>query len=421
MATGSPRKAARRSSRNASTDDKAPGDVRILADAASREMRLGSERDGAEPLSPPVKRKALFDEVIDEELPRSKRSRNKTSKAEAEYIDSDSDDEEENDDELLLVPTPKKKQKHGMRADPISDDDELPATISRPKKTSAKESKTKTKVKSQTKATPKAKPKGKEPDPIPDEINLLVPTISSSQIALKQISLDWSASFEEALRPLSMQSAATASRSKAILLDKKTWPSLRDGVVSKFKKSKPVNEAVEFCLLPENYMPSLLARQKKSSATSNTGPRRGRPSNAKKILDLEHASGDDDDDVGEEKDTMVLEQDKYTLLERKLKGQCAPCAAKDPDIWCKIDCDGNHANVTFQQRNGWAHSLAAAEHGVTLENPPNMEHNCFFCNFPPPCTTHPPASATQAFNIYLDVDSGSSAAIKSSGTLFPNF
>src|ERR1700761_1341222 len=104
------------------------------------------------------------------------------------------------------------------------------------------------------------------------------------------------------------------------------------------------------------YMESLLAHRKKGTGHTMKSKGRGRP--AKGVLDLEHASGDEiDDDAGEDIQLMKREQERYGQLERKCKGQCEKCKGNDPDIWCKINKNGEHTGISFSMRNAWAHSL----------------------------------------------------------------
>jgi hypothetical protein len=78
---------------------------------------------------------------------------------------------------------------------------------------------------------------------------------------------------------------------------------------------------------------------------------------AKNVLDLDHLSKPDEDDVGGEVSVMEKEEEKPGELERKHQGKCQKCAADQPEVWCKIDKSGAHAPITYIMSNSWAHSL----------------------------------------------------------------
>jgi hypothetical protein len=50
---------------------------------------------------------------------------------------------------------------------------------------------------------------------------------------------------------------------------------------------------------------------------------------------------------------MEKEKKQLELLEKALSG-CVRCG---PEKFCKIDKSGNHVNLTFNQRRGWANAL----------------------------------------------------------------
>ncbi|KAF8185347.1 hypothetical protein K438DRAFT_1765993 [Mycena galopus ATCC 62051] len=114
-----------------------------------------------------------------------------------------------------------------------------------------------------------------------------------------------------------------------------------------------------------SYMASLRAKLKLNSVGV---PQKGKKARKMPILDLEHASsGDDDFDDGVgimEKESKFLEQ-----LQNH-HGRCQLCG---PSKACKIDRAANHHNLTNNQLRGWARSLAAGTHNVTLSQPPRDE------------------------------------------------
>jgi hypothetical protein len=95
-----------------------------------------------------------------------------------------------------------------------------------------------------------------------------------------------------------------------------------------------------------------LRKNPKLAKTLKNGKR-----SAKNVLDLDHLSKPDEDDVGGEVSVMEKEQEKPGELEHKHQGKCQKCAADQPEVWCKIDKSGAHAPITYIMSNSWAHSL----------------------------------------------------------------
>lgn len=112
-----------------------------------------------------------------------------------------------------------------------------------------------------------------------------------------------------------------------------------------------------------------------------------KPTKGKKIalLDLDNSDADadgGDDEAMAEKENKALEQ-----LEKAL-GDCQKCG---PSKLCKINKNGQHVNLTFNQRRGWSVALvcslyfisrynqidiltqAIGTHGITLRTPPKGE------------------------------------------------
>ncbi|KAF8209488.1 hypothetical protein K438DRAFT_1753827 [Mycena galopus ATCC 62051] len=142
--------------------------------------------------------------------------------------------------------------------------------------------------------------------------------------------------------------------SKTILFgNEDSWASLLNGVASKFKGKKL--HQIEICIASD-YLEALVKHRSKKSSTQK---RPGWPS-ARNIIDLDHASGDeqDDDTMGEGAYTMEDKNTEYDRLERKYRGKCELCNKANADAWCKIDKDGKHT----QQK-----------HGVTYDVPPNTD------------------------------------------------
>jgi hypothetical protein len=90
---------------------------------------------------------------------------------------------------------------------------------------------------------------------------------------------------------------------------------------------------------------SLRAHKTQKTSSKSTGKGKG------KILLMNLDDEDDDEEAAEE--MQEHEGQCLTQLENSLS-QCARCGKEKK---CKIDKDGNHANLTFQQLRAWALSL----------------------------------------------------------------
>jgi hypothetical protein len=84
-------------------------------------------------------------------------------------------------------------------------------------------------------------------------------------------------------------------------------------------------------------------------------------SKGKKIALLDLDNSDDEDDIGE--DEAMAEKEKKALeqLEKAL-GDCQKCG---PSKLCKIDKNGQHINLTFNQRRGWSVALVNEFYFIT--------------------------------------------------------
>ena len=69
------------------------------------------------------------------------------------------------------------------------------------------------------------------------------------------------------------------------------------------------------------------------------------------VLDLDHK--EDEDDEGDDDGTMEKEKKFLKQLQRALGG-CQLCG---PSKSCKINRNGEHVNLTFNQLRGWAIAL----------------------------------------------------------------
>ncbi|KAF7352255.1 hypothetical protein MVEN_01189200 [Mycena venus] len=271
------------------------------------------------------------------------------------------------EDDVPEQPSPPKKKSKSKNkaveedefaAPPASQESEFPSTLS-PKP-----------------ATRKSKKKKSVEEPVlPEYIILLVPTVHG---ASQCISVPYQSDFDDAslaifdavpcsdipVKP-TLSYRLTPKSGKILLNDNESWSSLRAAAVARLnQKKKNPNDYFEVCLAPDNYLASVQYRNNPKSAKK--GGKR-----AKDVIDLDHNSESDEDDVGEEISVMEKEQEKLGELERKHQGKCQKCAADQPEVWCKIDKSGAHTPITYVMRNSWAHSLALEEHGITLDNPPN--------------------------------------------------
>ncbi|KAJ7654902.1 hypothetical protein B0H14DRAFT_2659408 [Mycena olivaceomarginata] len=183
---------------------------------------------------------------------------------------------------------------------------------------------------------------------LPESIILLVPTIHGVS---QHVSIPYDSNFDDAAGAIYHLNSKSG---KNLLTADDSWFSLHDAVVTRLNdKKKTTTDAIDICLSPDNYLVSLQLRKKpKLVKTLKNGKR-----SAKNVLDLDHLSEPDEDDVGGEVSMMEKEQEKLGELERKHQGKCQKCAADQPEVWCKIDKSGAHASITYIMRNSWAHSL----------------------------------------------------------------
>ncbi|KAJ7229031.1 hypothetical protein GGX14DRAFT_616422 [Mycena pura] len=134
-------------------------------------------------------------------------------------------------------------------------------------------------------------------------------------------------------------------------------------------------EGVQFTA-HEPFFSSGLVRQGLFAQKKGSKPAAGsKKKKAAGVLDLDHLSdgSDIDDGSGQFPDLIDNTRDRYLQLKQKYQGKCEQCSKDDPEVWCKIDVDGNHSSLSYMIRNSWSHSLASEEHGVTLDCPPNSE------------------------------------------------
>lgn len=144
------------------------------------------------------------------------------------------------------------------------------------------------------------------------------------------------------------------------------WMGLREEVIDRQKKKKTsisvsiiVSEQVRTMPLPwttwlplilaYKYMKSLRARSNEGKVAASRG---GKAKLGKKmaLIDL-----DDDDDDGQEGDESMM--DKEAKFAEQLNKVLIGCQLCGNEKYCHISRTGEHVNLTFQQRRGWAVAL----------------------------------------------------------------
>ncbi|KAJ7141515.1 hypothetical protein C8R46DRAFT_1233643 [Mycena filopes] len=274
-------------------------------------------------------------------------------------------DEDGSGSEIIITPPPAIRKKR-TRSKSASDDSDASSTG-------------KQKKKKQQKGKGKAK-KAAEPVVVDPDRKLVLMIPQASNAGTQRENLKHSTSFTDALdviyetigcadlakKPaLSYKLSNATVRAPAInLTSDADWDGCLEEVTDAERKKKAkISVSI---LVTEQYMALLRA---KLNLNSVGAPQKGKKGGRKlPILDLEHAgSGDDDFDEGlgiMEKESKFLEQ-----LQNH-HGRCQVCG---PSKACKIDRAANHHNLTNNQLRGWARSLAAGTHQVTLSQPPRDE------------------------------------------------
>ncbi|KAJ7923950.1 hypothetical protein B0H13DRAFT_2399012 [Mycena leptocephala] len=154
-------------------------------------------------------------------------------------------------------------------------------------------------------------------------------------------------------------STANKSASTINLRTEDDWEGLVTDVLAKMKTKKDIG--INISVLPENYMVSLRAKNKKKAPVTKTGKGKGKLT----VMDLDHneSAGEDDDD----EDVEAGEKKALSELDAEYR-KCIRCG---PSVMCKIDRGGNHVSLSFPQRRAWAVSLACGTKGVTKTTPPD--------------------------------------------------
>ncbi|KAJ7431853.1 hypothetical protein B0H11DRAFT_1887117 [Mycena galericulata] len=205
----------------------------------------------------------------------------------------------------------------------------------------------------------------------PAALILMVPEVSSE--GSQRVSIKSSMSFADAVEVMHEVIGCTSILRKPTLAYKLSTAKQKDPTVNlrtqddwgglitdaslKIKAKKDLTVAI--FVLPDNYMFSLRAKNKKNAAPKKKGKM------TTIDLDNDDDEGEDDDDEG----VAAGEKQALTELEAEYK-KCARCG---PSHLCKIDRSGTHVHLTFPQRRAWAVSLACGTNKVTKTTPPQSE------------------------------------------------
>ena len=100
-------------------------------------------------------------------------------------------------------------------------------------------------------------------------------------------------------------------------------------------------------------MHSLRERAKDGKASQWAQPAKGKAKAKKKFTLLDLDGNDDDEDDNDDGGSMEQEKKFHEQLERSLT-RCQLCG---PTKFCQISRSGQHINLSFQQRRGWAVAL----------------------------------------------------------------
>ncbi|KAJ7475364.1 hypothetical protein B0H11DRAFT_2282013 [Mycena galericulata] len=208
-------------------------------------------------------------------------------------------------------------------------------------------------------------------EPAAIALTLMVPEVSSE--GSQRVSIKSSMSFADAVEVMHEVIGCTSILRKPTLAYKLSTAKQKDPTVNlrtqedwsglitdaslKIKAKKDLTVAI--FVLPDNYMFSLRAKNKKNAAPKKKGKMT--------TIDL-----DNDDDEGEDDDDEVVAAgEKQALTE--LEAEYKKCVRRGPSHLCKIDRSGTHVHLTFPQRRAWAVSLACGTNTVTKTTPPQSE------------------------------------------------
>ncbi|KAJ7016068.1 hypothetical protein C8F04DRAFT_1203446 [Mycena alexandri] len=280
---------------------------------------------------------------------------------------SDALSDSESSDSTTPVKPPRKKPGPKPKAKPtarVSDSQER-APKAAPKKAAAK------------KAVPrKKKKKAEESDSesvevVETSIVFMIPEGSSE--GNRRASVAASTSFEDAVeiihetigcvsvsRKPSLAyrfSTSNAKEAEIQLSNDKDWAGLITDATAKIRAKKDLR--VTIFVLPENYMFSIRAKNKKKPAATKS--KKKGPMTA---LDLDN----DESEPDEEDDRGIVDEERKAMAD--LDSEYRKCARCGPTLLCKVDRGGKHVHLTFPQRRAWA---AFGTHNVTKSTPPKSE------------------------------------------------
>ncbi|KAJ7716066.1 hypothetical protein B0H16DRAFT_1801847 [Mycena metata] len=152
-------------------------------------------------------------------------------------------------------------------------------------------------------------------------------------------------------------STSNAKEAEIQLSNDTDWAGLVTDATAKIRAKKDLR--VTICVLPENYMFSIRAKNKKKPAATKS--KKKGPMTA---LDLDN----DESEPDEEDDRGIVDEERKAMAD--LDSEYRKCARCGPTLLCKVDRGGKHVHLTFPQRRAWA---AVGTHNVTKSTPPKSE------------------------------------------------
>ncbi|KAF8526393.1 hypothetical protein JB92DRAFT_3108399 [Gautieria morchelliformis] len=153
------------------------------------------------------------------------------------------------------------------------------------------------------------------------------------------------------------------------------WEGLKEEIETvQGKKKNQASVAVEI-IVPDDYMESLrhtLGKGKKPNKKGTGKGRGGQTWKEIKITDL-NASDDERSVVSDDDHSRMSAKERGAL--QALKETLKPCDLSTcHNKRCKVDKQGMHRDISWNQLRAWAKALAAGTYGVTYKVPPNSKH-----------------------------------------------
>ncbi|KAF8522025.1 hypothetical protein JB92DRAFT_3110806 [Gautieria morchelliformis] len=153
------------------------------------------------------------------------------------------------------------------------------------------------------------------------------------------------------------------------------WEGLKEEIETvQGKKKNQASVAVEI-IVPDDYMESLHHTLGKGKNANKKGTGKGRGGHTRKeikITDL-NASDDERSVVSDDDHSRMSAKERGAL--QALKETLRPCDLSTcRNECCKVDKQGMHRDISWNQLRAWAEALAAGTYGVTYKVPPNSKH-----------------------------------------------